>query len=255
MTISRSEIRRAIESYDRWYQNIRFGFMLETNFSFVTWLKSLLLPGRINKDDKNRVLISNLPDLRGKRVIDIGCNSGLYSVEASCRGAAYVLGVDRSPVAIEQAKLVASIFKRMGRPVGEIEFLQVDDIQKHLELLDDKDALIAPCVLYHLGPLAEFKARVAASRISTVVLQGNTRRLANLGEYNNPASPHYEAGRQTWGNILCDVPGMSEFMADIGFRVERTIPSASCYPIVIGSRVPVAAGAGESARVATTGSA
>lgn len=236
MSITRREIRQAIDSHDRWYQNIQFGFMLETNFTVGAFLKALV---GIQSNDKNDVLISSLPDLHGKRVIDIGCNAGLYSVEASCRGAASVIGIDKNPRAIEQAKLVSSIFRRLGRPVGKIEFRHVEDFQKELHFLDEQDVLIAPCVLYHLGPMDAFKHRVAKSRIQTMILQGNTnrfRREYNQPRFNTPGSPNYEPHDQTWGNVLADVPGIKRLLTDVGFRVERTVPSKSGYPVVVGVR-------------------
>ena len=231
--ISRREVQRIIKSYDCWYQDITFGTMLETKFTFRSWLRRALGVARICK---NEVLISSLPDLSGKRVIDIGCNSGLYSVEASCRGADFVLGVDRSVGAIQQANQVAEIFLRLGRPVGKIEFQLIADINRHLELLDDKDVLIACCVLYHLGPLQHFRDRVRKSRIRTLILQGNTRRRNNLGEFNNPSSPFHEPNEQTWGNVLCDVEGMSRFCQSMSFELLNVAHASHTYPVVIGSR-------------------
>ena len=236
MSITRREIRQAINSQERWYQNIRFGFMLETNFTLGGLVRSLV---GLQGIDKNDVLLSNLSHLSGKRVIDIGCNAGLYSVEASCRGASFVLGVDKNPVAVEQARLVESLYRRMGRPVGTVEFRRVDNIQNELHLLDDKDVLIAPCVLYHLGPLDQFKKRLIQSRISVAVLQGNTARLSqeyNGPKFNNPRHPQYEPVNQTWGNVLSGVPGMHNFLQDMGFSVSRTMDSKSGYPVVVGVR-------------------
>lgn len=45
----------------------------------------------------------NLPDLAGKRVLDIGCNEGFFCNAAAERGAGYVLGIDSDRNAIEIA--------------------------------------------------------------------------------------------------------------------------------------------------------
>jgi len=55
-----------------------------------------------------------LPPLRGKRVLDVGCNEGLFCRVAVDQGAAHVLGVDRSPHFIEAAR----------RQVPQAEFLE-----------------------------------------------------------------------------------------------------------------------------------
>ncbi len=42
-------------------------------------------------------------DLSGKRILDVGCSEGFFSIEAKRRGADYVLGIDGDPGAIERA--------------------------------------------------------------------------------------------------------------------------------------------------------
>jgi SAM-dependent methyltransferase len=185
---------------------------------------------------KTKLVLENLDGLAGMRVIDIGCNSGLYSVEASCRGARHVLGVDNNPVAIDQARKVAEIFRRQGRPVGSNEFKLVDTIQNHLDLLDDKEAMIACCVLYHLGPLHNFKERLVKSQIRRLVLQGNLERRSLMGRENNPSSEYYEPFEKTWENVLCDVAGMTAFCESVGFKIERIVGPRYNYPLVIATR-------------------
>jgi tRNA (mo5U34)-methyltransferase len=231
-TITRREIQAIIARYPDWYQNIRFGLMLDTRRSPIRSLAKDVLR-RKTKDD---ILISSLPDLTGKRVIDIGCNAGLYSINASLRGASYVLGVDKSPVRIAQARDVLDIFRRQGRPVGQVEFREVDDINAELELLDDKDVLMACAVLYHLGPVDRLKRRIVSSRIRQLILQGNTVRMKKLDEKNRPGVEGYEPGEQTWGNVLSDVAGLTAFSTSMGFRVDDVRFPDHQYPVLIASR-------------------
>lgn len=231
-TITRSEIKKIIASYDRWYQNIRFGCCMETRGSMLGYMKNAFRK-RISKED---LVVSQLSLLRGKRVIDIGCNAGLYSVEASCHDASFVLGVDRNPERIAQANDVASIYRRMGRPVGNLEFRVVDDMQLHLKLIDDMDALLACCVLYHLGPLDRLKARLANSRVSTLILQGNMSRIDKIGEFNNPTADGFEPQDKTWGNVVANIAGLSRFAEDAGFQITKAVPHD--FPLVIAGRPP-----------------
>ena len=46
-------------------------------------------------------------DLRGRTVLDIGCNGGFYSLEMKKRGADLVVGVDSDPRYLAQARLAA----------------------------------------------------------------------------------------------------------------------------------------------------
>lgn len=231
-SISRSQIRKIIDSHT-WYQNIRFGFLLETGDTRQTQADKVWREGRywarkvLRRSTREQVLIDSLPDVSGKRVIDVGCNAGVKSVEASCRGARFVLGVDKSDQFIQQAKNVAEIFKRMGRPIGKIEFRRVDDINNHLELLSNMDALMACCVLYHLGPLDRFREGIRRSRISTLILQGNTARLSRI-------SKEMEMGN--WGNSLCDIKGIHSFCDSIGFQVETVACPKHQFPVVIAAR-------------------
>jgi predicted RNA methylase len=59
----------------------------------------------------SRILFSaedSFRDIEGKRVLDLGCGTGMLSIAASAMHAGYVLGVDCDPAAIEKAKLNAA---------------------------------------------------------------------------------------------------------------------------------------------------
>src|SRR5690606_28422195 len=109
---------------------------------------------------KDEVLHECLPDLSGLRVLDIGCNSGQYSLWASMKGAAHVRGVDRSELRVRQATALAQLYPQLGWKVGATEFLVVDDVMAHLDLIDDRDVVMVCSVLYHLGPLDALKERL-----------------------------------------------------------------------------------------------
>ena len=46
-------------------------------------------------------------DYKGKRVLDVGCNSGKYALAAKAAGAAEVIGVDVNKNRLEQARMIA----------------------------------------------------------------------------------------------------------------------------------------------------
>src|SRR5213082_2856177 len=82
-------------------------------------------------------------DLRGKTVLDIGCNGGFYSIEMKRRGADRVVAIDFDDRYLSQAKFAA---EALG---CEIEFrkLSVYDVQ---ELGEHFDVVLFLGVLYHL---------------------------------------------------------------------------------------------------------
>jgi tRNA (mo5U34)-methyltransferase len=82
-------------------------------------------------------------DLRGKSVLDIGCNAGFYSIEMKRRGADRVVGIDFDETYLDQARFAAEVSEM------EIDFrkLSVYDVG---ELGEKFDLVIFMGVLYHL---------------------------------------------------------------------------------------------------------
>lgn len=63
-------------------------------------------PGNI--DSEKRIDIFKQYDFQGKRVLDIGCNSGLYCFMAKRLGAKEVIGIDIFDKRLEQARIIAA---------------------------------------------------------------------------------------------------------------------------------------------------
>lgn len=82
-------------------------------------------------------------DLRGKTVLDIGCNAGFYSMEMKRRGADRVLGIDSDETYLAQARFAASV---SGTDV-EFREMSVYDVGK---LGERFDIVLFMGVLYHL---------------------------------------------------------------------------------------------------------
>jgi tRNA (mo5U34)-methyltransferase len=107
---------------------------------------------------------SVLPDVKGKRVLDIGCNSGFFTVEMKRAGAAYVLGVEAFPKFLEQARLVREIV----RLDIDLKELNVYDLT---EELGQFDVTLFLGVLYHLkNPLLGLEA-VARVTSGTAIVE------------------------------------------------------------------------------------
>ncbi len=82
-------------------------------------------------------------DLRGKSVLDIGCNAGFYSMEMKRRGAARVLGIDFDEGYLAQARFAAEINR------FDIEFREVS-VYDVARLGEKFDIVLFMGVLYHL---------------------------------------------------------------------------------------------------------
>ena len=103
--------------------------------------------------------------LRGKRVLDIGCNSGFWSIQLALLGAE-VVGVDARPELIEQANLVKSIVGATGAEFRVLDFWDMSP-----RTLDGIfDVVLNLGILYHLpNPLEALRLTKSLAR-RTVLL-------------------------------------------------------------------------------------
>jgi tRNA (mo5U34)-methyltransferase len=84
-------------------------------------------------------------DMRGMRVLDIGCNAGFYSVALARRGA-HVIGIDVDPHYLRQAAWVRERFELDAERL-ELRQMQVYDLAR---LNETFDVVLFLGVLYHL---------------------------------------------------------------------------------------------------------
>lgn len=68
--------------------------------------------------------------LEGKRVLDLGCSSGLWALHAIEAGADFVLGIDGNETSIEQAELV---FEAKGVEESRYRFVKANIFEHDLE--------------------------------------------------------------------------------------------------------------------------
>lgn len=104
---------------------------------------------------------------KGRRVLDIGCNAGYYSMVARLRRAKRVLGIDHQPEYIDQALLVRGIMEMSDR---DVEFRVSDE--NTLTLLDETfDYVINTGVMYHLENPMDFLRKVSAIATDTMFME------------------------------------------------------------------------------------
>jgi tRNA (mo5U34)-methyltransferase len=128
------EIRRRVEGLGEWFHNLNLGGVQTAPDHFLGDYPAV----------KWRQFAHALPaDLRGKTVLDIGCNAGYYSIEMKRRGADRVIGIDNDEGYLAQARFAAEVCG------SEIEFrkLSVYDVAA---LGERFDIVLFLGVLYHL---------------------------------------------------------------------------------------------------------
>jgi SAM-dependent methyltransferase len=102
--------------------------------------------------------------LGGKRILDIACNSGFWSIQCGLLGAE-VVGFDARPELIDQAKLVKSI---VGMDHVNFQVLSIEEMKP--ERLGRFDAVLNLGILYHLpDPLGALTATKAMTKSVIVV--------------------------------------------------------------------------------------
>ena len=84
-----------------------------------------------------------IPDVKGKSVLDIGCNAGFYCLEMKRRGARRVLGIDTDERYLEQARFAAEMER------ADIEFLRMP-VWEVASLGEKFDLVLFMGVMYHL---------------------------------------------------------------------------------------------------------
>lgn len=152
---SDEEIRAQFATYDRWYY--AFEFEGSRNGSSSPPLRFALQNGAGRPAHAEGtlqryrhfmpwLLQATGGSLRGKRVLDIACNSGFWSVQCALLGADEVVGFDARPELIAQANLIKSI---VG--VSNVDFRLLDFGQMSREALGGPfDVVLNLGLLYHL---------------------------------------------------------------------------------------------------------
>jgi len=98
-----------------------------------------------NPQEKWKLLEPYVPeDLSGKTVLDLGCNSGYFSVQMKLRGASHVVSVDNEDLALKQANFLARWFD------VELEFVKQEAHVYCLTTDQQFDYVLFLGLFYHL---------------------------------------------------------------------------------------------------------
>jgi tRNA (mo5U34)-methyltransferase len=203
--VEAQELRDRIATFPRWNYSFQFGEGVSTP-----------LPdrGRINRVEQRRAYIFDRlleltgGSLRGRRVLDIGCNAGFWSLAAIEAGADFVLGVDFNPEYIDQARLV---FEAKEVAHERYQFEQ-GDVFEH-RLADEFDVVLCLGVMDHVDKPAElFELMMRAGAQLIAIDTEVSRARSSLFEVSKLYDP-----RDAAGDGLVLVPSRSA-VADLASR-------------------------------------
>lgn len=170
----------------------------------------------------------NLPNLQGKRVMDLGCNAGLFCIEMARMGAREVVGIDYDSTWSnwkDQALFVKEALEWRCQTTYNINYID-SDISKVTALnLGRFDVVIALCSLYYLKDkqIIELLKYIYSSS-EYVLIQCNTRNKDHSLEVQRK-SHHAYIGR---------------ILKEVGFPfVYYDKPWLYHRPIVVGSKYKI----------------
>jgi tRNA (mo5U34)-methyltransferase len=150
--------------------------------------------------------------LAGHRVLDLGCNAGMWSLQAIEAGADFVLGIDGLEMPIEQARLV---FETKGVDTARYRFERRDMFEDRLAeqfdvvlALDIMDQVAKPVELFEI--IAGTGAQVAVIETAVSLASYSYFEVARLQD------PIYEGDEQM---VLLPTPdAVVDLARELGFR-------------------------------------
>jgi tRNA (mo5U34)-methyltransferase len=134
VTLTRADIERRVAQLGDWFHNLDLHGVQTAPRHFL---------GDYPRVKWERFSHAIPEDLRGRTVLDVGCNGGFYAIEMKRRGADRVVAVDSDPRYLAQARFAAEVTD------ADIEFRQMSVYQ--LPALGERfDIVLFMGVLYHL---------------------------------------------------------------------------------------------------------
>jgi len=229
---SPEEIRQAIAQYPQWHYPFAFDNGLK--IAVRHWHRSADPEAEQRALRRFRHFMPWLLDavdgsLEGKRVLDIACNAGFWSVQCALLGAREVVGFDARPDLIEQAELIKSI-----TGIDNVRFRTLDFWAMSPAALDGPfDVVLNLGLLYHLAkPVEALEATKRMARgiivLDTAVHEADQplihvrweepediRSAARSGIALRPSKPSLElmlrhVGFSSWREIPLRSPDMPE---------------------------------------------
>ena len=161
--MDKQELIEKINSFERWHYQ----------FELNGVLTPIADPTRINRHMQRRayffepLLKLYNGSLKGKRVLDIGCNAGFWSLQAIEADCAYVLGVDGRQMHVDQAKLV---FETKGIDPKRFDFVQGDIFEYDFGQHGEFDIVFYFGLMYHINKPVVLMEKIAEVNSDVVII-------------------------------------------------------------------------------------
>jgi tRNA (mo5U34)-methyltransferase len=152
-----------INSFERWH----YQFDLNGN------LTPIADPSRVNRHLQRKAYFFEPlvklcgGSLKGKRVLDIGCNAGFWSLQAIEAGCEYIFGIDGRQMHVEQANLV---FETKGIENNRYDFVQGDIFEYDFAQHGEFDIVFYFGLMYHINKPVVLMEKIAEVNSDIVVI-------------------------------------------------------------------------------------
>lgn len=182
---SNEEIVSKINSFDHWIDQFDINGNLTpvpdpTSPSRTMERKSYILDSLIN---------SLGGSLKGKRILDIGCNAGYWSLSAIEAGAEFVLGVDARKTHIDQANFV---FSAKQIPDSRYKFIESNVFDINLDDYKKFDIVFCLGFFHHVSKHMLLLELISKYNLDILVLETRISRLpGNLLQFMYSNKDHY----------------------------------------------------------------
>jgi SAM-dependent methyltransferase len=219
-------------SRQKWYLPIDFGNGIVSRV--WNWPAATVRTRHMGVAKFDFIIRPNLPDLQGKRVLDLGCNAGISSLYMARLGAREVVGIDSKATWApweEQANFVKKALEWRCETRYNVRFIDADMRSLGHLGLGRFDIVIALCCIYYLEDEEVARLiRAVAECADCFLIQGNTVRNDHQGanELKRRAHPRFLAHalrENGFPHVQIDWPWLYDRPVIVGRKAVPTRPA------------------------------
>jgi SAM-dependent methyltransferase len=216
------EIRDGIASFPRWH----YEFDLDGARTPAPW------PIASRHRERKRYFFDPLVSvcggsLSGKRVLDLACNAGFFSLCAIESGCDFVLGVDARRMHIDQANFV---FEVKGVDKNRYEFVEGNVFDVDLSSWGPFDIVLCLGLLYHIGKPVSLMEKIASCNTDLLVIDASLSRAP--GSYLKLHHERTDHPLSAFDHELVTYPtkqAVVDIAAEVGYSVAVLKPRFTSY--------------------------
>jgi SAM-dependent methyltransferase len=221
--VETEELEQRIAAFPRWHYRLEFGDGIAT---------PIAKPEEVNRHEQRRryffdaLLKVNGGSLQGRRVLDLGCNAGFWSLQAIEAGADFVLGVDGRRMHVEQAELV---FAAKGVDPARYRFEEANIFQHRFG--ESFDIVLCLGLMYHISKPVELFEIFAAVDAGMIVIDTSVS-FAPSSCFEVSLDRDLDAPRNAVDYEVVLVPnrgGLIDLAAEFGYETVPLAPNMTDY--------------------------